>query len=47
MNTPLRRLGFPDFYPAHASRDELLAEVGLDVDGVVDSITASLEALTE
>ncbi|AKK08950.1 1-deoxy-D-xylulose-5-phosphate synthase [Corynebacterium testudinoris] len=47
VNTPLRRLGFPDFYPAHASRDELLAEVGLDVDGVVDSITASLEALTD
>jgi 1-deoxy-D-xylulose-5-phosphate synthase len=32
--THLRRLGLPDHYILHAERDEQLAEVGLDVDGI-------------
>ncbi len=32
--THLRRIGLPDRYVMHAERDEQLAEVGLDVDGV-------------
>jgi 1-deoxy-D-xylulose-5-phosphate synthase len=31
----LRRLGLPDRFVLHAERDEQLAEVGLDVDGIV------------
>src|SRR5207237_10540242 len=30
----VRRLGLPDRYVMHAERDEQLAEVGLDVDGI-------------
>ncbi|RUL81273.1 1-deoxy-D-xylulose-5-phosphate synthase [Tautonia sociabilis] len=35
--THLRRLGLPDRFILHAERDEQLAEVGLDVDGIVRS----------
>lgn len=31
----VRRLGIPDFYVEHGERDELLADLGLDVDGIV------------
>jgi 1-deoxy-D-xylulose-5-phosphate synthase len=31
----LRRLGLPDHFVLHAERDEQLAEVGLDVEGIV------------
>lgn len=35
LNTAhVRRLGLPDSYVMHAERDEQLAEVGLDVDGI-------------
>jgi len=47
VDTPLRRLAFPDVFPLHSSRSELLAEVGLDVDGVVDSINRWLAPSTE
>ena len=33
----VRRLGLPDSFVLHAERDEQLAEVGLDVDGIVCS----------
>lgn len=33
----LRRLGLPDRYVMHAERDEQLAEVGLDVEGITKS----------
>lgn len=38
VDTPLRQLAFPHVFPKHASRNELLEEVGLDKDSVVDSI---------
>lgn len=31
----VRRLGIPDFYVEHGERDELLADLGLDVDGIL------------
>jgi 1-deoxy-D-xylulose-5-phosphate synthase len=38
MNTShVRRLGLPDSFVLHAERDEQLAEVGLDVDGITAS----------
>ncbi len=38
MNTShVRRLGLPDSFVLHAERDEQLAEVGLDVDGIAAS----------
>ena len=33
----LRRLGLPDRYVMHAERDEQLAEVGLDVEGITQA----------
>jgi 1-deoxy-D-xylulose-5-phosphate synthase len=36
----VRRLGLPDRYVLHAEREEQLAEVGLDVDGIVRAVTA-------
>lgn len=33
----IRRLGLPDHFVMHAEREEQLAEVGLDVDGIVNS----------
>lgn len=34
VDVPLRQLGFPGIFPLHASRDELLTELGLDAAGV-------------
>ncbi len=45
VDTPLRRLGFPSVFPMHSSRSELLAEVGLDHDSIVASISGWLEGL--
>jgi 1-deoxy-D-xylulose-5-phosphate synthase len=36
-STHVRRLGLPDYYVLHAERDEQLAEVGLDVPGIIRS----------
>lgn len=43
IDTPVRHLGFPSIFPRHCSRDELLAEVGLDVEGMTAAITAWLD----
>lgn len=47
VDTPVRRLGFPSVFPLHATRAELLAEVGLDADGVFNSVSGWLEGLME
>ncbi|WP_448859347.1 1-deoxy-D-xylulose-5-phosphate synthase [Corynebacterium propinquum] len=39
ITTPVRHLGFPAVFPLHASRNELLAEVGLDVAGISTAIS--------
>jgi 1-deoxy-D-xylulose-5-phosphate synthase len=41
----LRRLGLPDRYVLHAERDEQLAEVGLDVDGITQAALALAKAV--
>ncbi|MBP3087747.1 1-deoxy-D-xylulose-5-phosphate synthase [Corynebacterium sp. sy017] len=35
---PVRHLAFPQFFPLHASRNELLKQVGLDAPGIAESI---------
>jgi 1-deoxy-D-xylulose-5-phosphate synthase len=40
IETPLLQLGLPDRFLEHATREELLAEAGLDVDGIRRSILA-------
>lgn len=45
VDTPLRRLAFPNYFPKHQSRDELLAEAGLDVEGATSSIQGWLASL--
>lgn len=44
---PHRRLAFPNMYPKHASRGELLQEVGLDPAGIAESIVGWVSDLTE
>jgi 1-deoxy-D-xylulose-5-phosphate synthase len=41
----LRRLGLPDRFVLHAERDEQLAEVGLDVDGIVRAALEQAQAV--
>ncbi len=45
VDTPVRHLAFPDVFPAHSSRGELLSEVGLDAAGMTASIEGWLAAL--
>ena len=46
LNTShVRRLGLPDRYVLHAERDEQLAEVGLDVDGITRATLALANAV--
>ncbi|MGZ3357462.1 MAG: transketolase C-terminal domain-containing protein, partial [Isosphaeraceae bacterium] len=51
-STHVRRLGLPDRFVLHAERDEQLAEVGLDVEGIIRSAialaqTVGLSSLSE
>lgn len=39
ITTPVRHMGFPAVFPLHATRNELLAEVGLDVAGISAAIS--------
>ncbi|WJZ18048.1 1-deoxy-D-xylulose-5-phosphate synthase [Corynebacterium guangdongense] len=45
VDTPQRQLAFPQVFPKHASRGQVLAEAGLDVDGVAGSVLGWLETL--
>lgn len=47
VDTPFRRLAFPSYFPAHASRGELLQEIGLDGDGISQSIIEWLDNIEE
>jgi 1-deoxy-D-xylulose-5-phosphate synthase len=42
----IKRLGFPDRFIDHATRDEQLAEIGLDADGIAQSVRALLSSIT-
>ncbi len=47
LNTSnINRLGIPDFYIEHGERDELLADLGLDVAGIIAACRASAEHQT-
>jgi len=43
----VRRLGIPDHYVEHGERDELLADLGLDVDGIVAACREMAETSIE
>ncbi len=45
VDTPIRQLAFPEIFPEHASRDELLAEVGLSPQGCIKSALEWVEQL--
>ncbi|MGP6173026.1 1-deoxy-D-xylulose-5-phosphate synthase [Corynebacterium sp. A21] len=45
VDVPLRQLGFPGLFPEHASRPELLAEIGLDAAGISASVVEWTEEL--
>ncbi|AIT61259.1 1-deoxy-D-xylulose-5-phosphate synthase [Corynebacterium doosanense] len=46
IDTPLRQLAFPSYFPRHCSRNELLAEVGLDVRGMTESLRGWIDELS-
>lgn len=46
VDTPHRRLAFPNYFPLHASRGELLEEVGLAPEGIAQQIGEWLETIT-
>jgi 1-deoxy-D-xylulose-5-phosphate synthase len=43
--THVRRLGLPDYFVLHAERDEQLAEVGLDLEGIIRSTISLARSL--
>jgi len=45
ISLPLLMLGLPDCYLEHASREQLLSQVGLDTVGILDSIRRRFPAL--
>ncbi|WP_291313725.1 1-deoxy-D-xylulose-5-phosphate synthase [Corynebacterium sp. UBA2622] len=45
VDTPVRSLAFPDIFPPHGSRAELLEEYGLDAASAAGSVRAWAEAL--
>ena len=45
VDVPVRHLAFPNIFPKHATRDELLADVGLDAAGMTGSIRGWVDAL--
>ncbi|WP_448853539.1 1-deoxy-D-xylulose-5-phosphate synthase [Corynebacterium frankenforstense] len=47
IDTPVRHLAFPDVYPLHASRGQLLSEVGLDAEGMRTSIEGWVTSLAD
>lgn len=47
IDTPVRHLAFPDVYPLHASRGQLLSEVGLDAEGMRTSIEGWITSLAD
>jgi len=44
--TPIKNIGIPDMFPEHASQDELYRDLGLDSDGLLQTITNQLKKLT-
>ncbi|WJY68199.1 1-deoxy-D-xylulose-5-phosphate synthase [Corynebacterium auris] len=47
VDTPVRRLAFPDLFPAHGSRSEVLEEYGLDADSAGRAIRGWADELLE
>ena len=47
VDTPLRHIAFPDTFPPHASRAQVLAEYGLDADSAVRSVRGWVETLAQ
>ena len=45
LNVPVLRLGLPDRFIDHGEQGQLLAELGLDKDGIVHAIQQKLDAL--
>jgi 1-deoxy-D-xylulose-5-phosphate synthase len=43
MKLPLLRLGLPDHFIDHGEQGQLLAELGLDKDGIVRAVRARAE----
>lgn len=43
VDTPLRRLAFPNYFPLHGSRGEVLEEVGLTPEGIHESVMEWLD----
>jgi len=44
LSTPVLNLGLPDYFQDHGSREQLLAEAGLDTEGIRQQVKAYLNA---
>ncbi|MDO5031723.1 1-deoxy-D-xylulose-5-phosphate synthase [Corynebacterium sp.] len=44
VDTPVHRLGVPNYFPSHASRGELLEEMGLTPEGIAESVSTWVES---
>ena len=47
VDTPLRQLAFPDVFPLHGSRDEILEEYGLDAESAALQIREWAQRLAD
>jgi 1-deoxy-D-xylulose-5-phosphate synthase len=47
LQLPILHLGLPDAFQHHASREDLLAEAGLDVDGIRTAVLARWPQLAQ
>lgn len=45
IDTPVRHLGFPEIFPAHATRNEVLDEVGLSAPACISAVSAWVNQL--
>ena len=43
----IKRLGFPDSFIQHGKRDKLLSEIGLDENGIIDTIRSLVNAKSD
>ena len=43
----IKRLGFPDSFIQHGKRDELLSEIGLDENGIIDTIKSLVNTTSD
>ena len=47
VDTPLRRIAFPNYFPKHGTRGEVLEEAGMTPEAMAEQVLAWLESVTD